>query len=61
MSETERCGFCGGLGWVLGRRYDSEGRRRYDWPDRIVCEYCGGSGECEDGSKLLPARRPTQD
>jgi hypothetical protein len=57
----EHCGYCDGRGRVPGPRYDREGRRRDDWPDTIRCEYCGGAGECEEGSKLIPARRPTRD
>jgi hypothetical protein len=52
----ETCGFCGGSGKVPGPTHDREGRQRRDWPERIVCEYCGGAGVCEEGSKLLPAR-----
>lgn len=59
MTTIELCGFCGGSGRVPGPKYDREGRHRPDWPDRVTCEYCGGSGECEEGGKLLPARRST--
>jgi DnaJ-class molecular chaperone len=61
-SDTEeRCGFCNGSGRVPGRKYDREGRHRPEWPDEIRCEYCNGSGTCEEGSKLLPARKPYRD
>jgi hypothetical protein len=35
--------------------FDSWGYQRHDEPPRVVCEYCGGSGFCVDGGKLLPA------
>lgn len=57
----ETCGFCRGSGLVPNRTHDREGRRRTDWPEQVRCEYCGGSGRCEEGHKLLPARRPNAD
>jgi len=50
----EPCGFCGGTGKVPGRSHDNHGAYRPDWPETIRCEYCGGSGQCDDGNKLLP-------
>lgn len=55
----EECGYCGS-GRVDGRKYDCDGRHRPDWPDRVTCEYCGGSGTCDDGGKLLPAVKRQQ-
>lgn len=52
---TEPCGYCGGWGMIAGPTHDRFG---YELPPRnMTCEYCGGSGVCEDGHKLLPARR----
>lgn len=51
----DTCGFCRGTGLTPGRKYDREGRPT-DGPDLILCEYCCGAGQCEDGGKLLPAR-----
>lgn len=59
--QQETCGFCQGRGVVPGPTHDREGRHRPEWPPAIPCEYCNGSGTCEEGSKLLPARRPTRD
>jgi hypothetical protein len=61
MKATEQCGFCGGNGRVPGCHFDRDGRFRPEWPDTIVCEYCGGSGQCEEGSKLLSARPTCSD
>jgi hypothetical protein len=58
QNPIEMCGYCCGSGRVPGRKYDNEGRYRPEWPDAIRCEYCGGSGRCEEGSKLLPAKKP---
>jgi DnaJ-class molecular chaperone len=57
----ETCGYCRGSGKVPGRKYDKEGRHRPEWPDQVSCEYCFGTGQCEEGTKLLPARAPTRD
>jgi hypothetical protein len=46
------CGFCGGSGIVANRQADRYGPRP-DYPAQRVCEYCGGSGQWEDGDKLL--------
>lgn len=54
----ETCGYCSGSGRVPGRKYDEDGRHRPDWPDSAWCEYCGGSGQLKDGSKLIPAKKP---
>ena len=59
--KLEPCGYCNGTGHVPARQYDRDGRHRPEWPERRTCEYCGGSGECEDGNKLLPARKPAID
>lgn len=56
--QPETCGYCEGSGLVNGPAYDREGRFRTDWPRRIACEYCGGSGMCEEGSKIVPCGRP---
>jgi hypothetical protein len=53
---SDVCGFCGGRGTVLRNSYDREGRARSEDERRAACEYCGGTGACEDGHKLLPAR-----
>lgn len=50
------CGFCSGRGYVLANAYDQEGRARSEDERPTTCEYCGGSGQCEDGGKLLPTR-----
>lgn len=60
-TQVEQCGYCRGSGRVPGRKYDSEGRHRPEWPDQVTCEYCNGSGKCEDGRKLLPARDQPRD
>lgn len=54
MAEVQRCGFCHGTGRVPGRKHDAYGYRP-DYPDLVVCEYCGGGGLCEGGGRLLPA------
>ena len=51
------CGFCSGRGWVLGRAYDREGRAQE--PPRVWCDYCDGSGACDRGEELEPAKAPT--
>jgi len=48
---TEICGYCSGTGRVPTRPYDHEGRAQE--VRQRACEYCDGSGECEDGDKLL--------
>jgi DnaJ-class molecular chaperone len=60
-TRIETCGFCLGSGRVPGPKYDRLGNHRPEWPDQVSCEYCGGAGQCEEGSKLLPARKPTRD
>ena len=60
-ATVETCGYCRGTLPVPGRKYDSEGRYRRDWPNVIPCEYCAGSGEVKNGAKLLPARQPQTD
>ncbi len=56
MNENyETCGFCGGAGFVYGSMYDSYGYQRFHEPPQLVCEYCGGCGQCEYGSILAPA------
>jgi hypothetical protein len=35
--------------------YDAYGSQRYHEPPQLVCDYCGGSGQCADGHKLLHA------
>lgn len=54
----ETCGFCSGRGWYFGRMYDNLGYRSHDTPPRVWCEYCGSSGRCPEGDKLLPAAEP---
>lgn len=51
----QTCGFCNGRGIVLRNSYDMEGRARSEDERPMTCEYCGGSGVCEDGHNLLPA------
>ena len=58
---TQTCRYCAGLGWVLGNCYDNHGAKRHAEPPRIICEYCDGAGQCEDGNKLLAAVPPTDD
>lgn len=55
MAQLETCGFCRGSGRVPGRKHDAYGPRP-DYPELVACEYCGGAGQCRDGSRLLPAR-----
>ncbi len=50
----QTCGYCGGNGHVSNAQRDRYGPRP-DYPSRRACEYCDGSGQCEDGAKLLPA------
>lgn len=57
----DTCGYCGGRGWILGSMYGRDGRKDHDEPPRIVCEYCGGAGYCEEGEKLLPAMPPRKE
>jgi hypothetical protein len=59
--KEELCGYCMGAGRVPMPLYDREGRRRTDWPETRCCEYCYGTGQCEEGHKLLPASRPKVD
>ena len=47
----ETCGFCGGSGRVLSRAYDRFGAAVEQ--RMVACEYCDGSGCCEDGDKLM--------
>lgn len=56
--DEQPCGFCSGTGYVTGPRYDRLGRDRPEWPERIGCEYCGGTGRCEAGAKLRPQVPP---
>ena len=51
----ETCGFCQGRGQVYGSMFDREGRRLFTEPPLEACAYCGGTGECVDGTKLWPA------
>jgi hypothetical protein len=37
------------------RKHRHDYYQRFHEPPQLVCEYCGGSGRCEDGSSLLPA------
>jgi len=53
--KLEICGYCGGAGLVHGSMYDQDGRRRYQEPPAVTCEYCNGSGSVINGSCLLPA------
>lgn len=46
------CGFCGGSGRVANRQADAYGPRP-DYPADCKCEYCDGTGQCEDGDRLL--------
>lgn len=55
------CGYCGGRGFILGSMYDADGCQRFHEPPHLVCEYCGGFGQCESGDKLLAAREPKTD
>lgn len=51
---SEGCGYCCGRGTVPGPTHDGYG---YELEPRdLVCEYCGGSGVCVDGGKLLAHR-----
>lgn len=56
--KYEPCGYCSGRGWVYGRRHDNHGYQRHESPPQVSCEYCGGSGACDHGQKLLPATPP---
>jgi hypothetical protein len=56
--QEEICGYCGGRGFVLGSMFDRWGYQCHIEPPQMTCEYCGGSGQCEDGARLLPAREP---
>lgn len=47
------CGFCRGRGRVLNHQADRYGPRP-DYPSERPCDYCGGSGQCEDGDQLAP-------
>jgi DnaJ-class molecular chaperone len=53
------CGFCGGRGRVANHQADRYGPRP-DYPAERPCEYCGGTGTCEDGHKLAPQGRVYQ-
>ncbi len=49
----DTCGFCSGRGTVPGPTNDRHG---YPLPEHdLCCEYCGGTGCCEDGGQLLAA------
>lgn len=50
------CGYCCGSGQVANSQRDAYGPRP-DYPTMRTCEYCGGSGRCDDGDKLLPQNR----
>jgi hypothetical protein len=60
-TTQERCGYCNGSGRVPGRKYDRLGQHRPEWPDTVTCEYCYGTGWCEEGEKLVPARNPNRE
>jgi hypothetical protein len=52
--EYETCGYCCGTG-----QYPAPSHDRFGYeiePHMIHCEYCGGTGCCEQGSKLLAHR-----
>lgn len=57
----ETCNYCGGRGWLYGSVYDAYGYQRFDEPPQLTCQYCNGSGQCADGSRLLPADPPRRD
>lgn len=52
----ETCGFCNGTGTVRNRQADRYGPRP-DFPETRTCEYCDGTGQCDEGDKLAPQER----
>lgn len=47
------CGFCNGTGTVLNHQADRYGPRP-DYPATVTCPYCGGEGQCDEGTELAP-------
>ena len=54
--SVQICGYCSGTGVVMNHQADRYGPRP-DYPETRTCEYCGGDGTCNDGSKLAAQDR----